>query len=31
MPLEVAFWGGLFGVVTDKYGIEWMFNYQKEK
>ncbi len=26
MPLEKAFWGALFGVVTDKYGIEWMVN-----
>ncbi len=29
MPLEDAFWGAVFGVVTDKYGIEWMLNYQK--
>ncbi len=29
MPLEVAFWGDKFGVLTDKYGIEWMFNYHK--
>jgi len=26
MPLEKQFWGALFGVVTDKYGIEWMVN-----
>ena len=26
MPLEKVFWGALFGVVTDKYGIEWMVN-----
>lgn len=31
MPLEDAFWGALFGVVTDKYGIEWMLNWQKKK
>ncbi len=30
-PLEDAFWGALFGMVTDKYGVEWMLNYQKEK
>ncbi len=30
MPLEMQFWGGLFGLVTDKYGIEWMLNFQKE-
>lgn len=28
MPLEKAFWGGLFGMLTDKFGIEWMLNYQ---
>ncbi|HZS42962.1 MAG TPA: VOC family protein [Candidatus Paceibacterota bacterium] len=27
-PLEKQFWGALFGMVTDKYGIEWMINYQ---
>jgi PhnB protein len=26
MPLEKQFWGALFGVVTDKYGFEWMLN-----
>ncbi len=26
MPLEKAFWGDLFGMVTDKYGIHWMVN-----
>ncbi len=29
MPLEDAFWGALFGVVTDKYGVEWMLNFSK--
>lgn len=29
-PLEDAFWGALFGMVTDKYGVEWMLNYQKK-
>lgn len=24
MPLSNAFWGGTFGMVTDRYGIEWM-------
>lgn len=27
MPLEKAFWGAIFGVVTDKYGIEWNLNF----
>jgi PhnB protein len=26
MPLEVAPWGDKFGMVTDKYGIDWMVN-----
>ncbi len=26
MPLEKVFWGALFGLVTDKYGVEWMLN-----
>ncbi len=30
MPIEDAFWGALFGVVIDKYGVEWMLNYQKK-
>ncbi len=30
MPLEKQFWGALFGVLTDKYGFEWMLNYQME-
>lgn len=28
MPLEVAFWGALFGMFVDKFGIAWMVNYQ---
>lgn len=30
MAPEMQFWGGIFGVLTDKYGIEWMMNFQKE-
>lgn len=26
MPLEKAPWGDTFGLVTDKFGIEWMVN-----
>lgn len=29
-PLKVQFWGAIFGVLTDKYGIRWMFNYEKK-
>ena len=28
-PLKPQFWGALFGVVTDKYGITWMLNFNK--
>jgi PhnB protein len=31
MAIEKVPWGALFGMVTDKYGFEWMFNYQMEK
>jgi PhnB protein len=26
MPLDAAFWGGRFGIVTDKFGTEWMLS-----
>jgi PhnB protein len=26
-PLEVMFWGALFGHLTDKFGNQWMFNF----
>jgi PhnB protein len=26
--LKKQFWGGLFGVLTDQFGIRWMFNYE---
>ena len=29
VPLADAFWGGYFGMVTDKFGIQWMVNYTK--
>jgi PhnB protein len=28
-PLKTEFWGGIFGYLKDKFGIGWMFNYQK--
>ena len=28
MPLENTFWGALFGMFTDKYGVDWMVNCQ---
>lgn len=27
MPLEETFWGAYFGMFTDKFGINWMVNY----
>jgi PhnB protein len=27
--LRVEFWGAIFGVFTDKFGIRWMLNYDK--
>jgi len=27
IPLEKAFWGAYFGMFTDKFGIQWMINY----
>ncbi|NUM72104.1 MAG: VOC family protein [Ignavibacteriaceae bacterium] len=29
MPMADTFWGSWFGMVTDKYGINWMISYQK--
>jgi PhnB protein len=31
MPLENTFWGAKFGMLTDKFGIDWMVNCQLEK
>ena len=31
MPLQDQFWGARFGMLTDKYGIHWMFNCEKKK
>ncbi len=27
MPLEKAFWGDYFGMLTDKFGVNWMVSY----
>ena len=27
MPMEKTFWGAFFGMFTDKFGINWMVNY----
>jgi len=31
MPLQTEFWGDTFGMLTDKFGNEWMLNYAKPK
>ena len=31
MPLQDTFWGARFGMLTDKFGINWMFNHDFEK
>lgn len=31
MPLEKTFWGAMFGMLTDKYGIDWMVNCEVER
>lgn len=28
-PLQQSFWGATFGVLIDKFGVNWMFNYSK--
>ncbi len=30
MKPKKEYWGGIFGMVTDKYGVEWMLNFQVE-
>ena len=29
--LKEEFWGGMFGTLTDKFGNEWLLNYEKPK
>jgi len=31
MPLEKMFWGAYFGMCSDKFGIQWMVNYDFSK
>lgn len=30
-PLEISFWGALFGDLTDKYGNQWLLHYDKNQ
>jgi PhnB protein len=29
MPLQDTFWGARFGMLKDRFGIHWMFNFEK--
>ena len=31
MELQDTFWGAGFGMLTDKYGFNWMFNHDYKK
>jgi PhnB protein len=31
MPLQDTFWGARFGMLTDQFGVNWMFNFEKAK
>jgi PhnB protein len=31
MPLDKVFWGAYFGMFIDKFGIQWMMNYEYNK
>lgn len=30
MDLQDTFWGAIYGQLEDKFGMRWMFNFQKE-
>ena len=30
MPLDKAFWGAFFGLLTDRYGVQWMVVYDEK-
>ena len=30
-PLEISFWGALFGDLTDKFGNHWLLHFDKSK
>ena len=31
MPLSDTFWGARFGMLTDQFGVRWMFNFTHPK
>jgi PhnB protein len=30
MPMNKSFWGAYFGMLTDKFGIQWMINFDEK-
>lgn len=31
MPIQDTFWNARFGMLTDRFGVNWMFNYELPK
>jgi PhnB protein len=31
LPLAKQFWGATFGMLQDKFGVNWMFNHEEKK
>ena len=31
MPLDKAFWGDYFGMLTDRFGVQWMVSYDYDR
>jgi PhnB protein len=31
MPMEDTFWGAYFGCFTDKFGIQWLINFEQKQ
>jgi PhnB protein len=31
MPLQDTFWGARFGMLLDRFGVNWMFSYEKPR
>ena len=30
MPMDDMFWGAYYGMLTDKFGVQWMINFQNQ-
>jgi PhnB protein len=31
MPMQDMFWGAYWGMVTDRFGVNWMFNFERPR